>query len=135
MKVHGDDTLARLATLGAQLREVSPSLLRQRPGTSQRWFQGPQGCDLFLWSEDGKGLVQVQLTTGPRAAEWTPDNGVRTARILAFDPRRPEHDLSRMQFDRAPDAEALAQARAVLEAAPLDDVTLALVRLKLGLKR
>ena len=135
MKAHASDILARLPALGAQLREVSPGLLRQRPGSSQRWFQGPQGCDLFLWSEDGKGLVQVQLTTGPRAIEWAPEGGVRTARLLAFDPQRPDRDQSRMQFDRAPDAEALEQARAMLEEAPIDDVTLALVRLKLGLKK
>lgn len=135
MKVHAKDTLARLAALGAQLREVSPGLLRQRPGTSQRWLQGPQGCDLFLWSEDGKGLVQIQLTTGPRAAEWTPANGVRTAQLLAFDPLRPDNDQSRMQFDRTPDAETLEHARALLQEAPLDDVTLALVRQKLGLKK
>ena len=38
-----------VAEKGSRLREVRKDLLRKLPGMTQRWFQGPDGCDLFLW--------------------------------------------------------------------------------------
>ncbi len=71
----------------ARLREVRKDLLRQEPGATQRWFQGPDGCD--LWE-------------------------------LELDPR--------------PSGETMELARALLENAAVDELTLALVRKQLGLR-
>src|SRR5207244_5513448 len=109
--------------------------LRKDPQGLQRWFQGPSGCDLFLWYREPSGLVQIQLTFLGRAIEWTDSEGVRTGRLVSFDPFQPEHDQGRLIFDRAADGETLRQARALLERASVDDVTLALVRARLGLNR
>ncbi|MBS2023643.1 MAG: hypothetical protein JST92_14665 [Deltaproteobacteria bacterium] len=134
MTRHGDDILARLTEKGAQLREVNPALLRQRPGESQRWFRGPDGCDLFLWSAVGKGLVHVQLTVVDRAVEWKQDEGVRTARLASFHPSRKGSELEKLTYDREVDPETMTWARALLQNAPIDDVTRALVVKLLGLR-
>lgn len=131
MKPAHGDILSQLAARGAQLREVRASLMRQTPQLRQRWFQGPAGCDLFLWYDADEGLCQIQLTLGDRAVDWDLGAGVRTSRIIAF--KRDDH--SRVVPDQALDTETLAQARAVLSAAPVDDVTLLLVRKRLGLRR
>lgn len=124
----------RLVHDGARLREVRPELLRQEPQGSQRWFQGPQGCDLFLWYREGSGLTQVQLTFLCRAVEWSETEGLRTGRLLSFDPLQPDQDRSRLVFDRDADAETLRLAKALLENASVDDLTLAMVRARLGLR-
>jgi len=122
-----------LAARGARLREVRRELLRQQPGIAQRWFQGPEGTDLFLWYDDRGGLVQIQLTFARRAVEWTEAAGVSTGRLVSFDPLRPLSDQARLVLDASADAQALEQAGAVLEEANVDPVTLALVRSRLGL--
>ena len=126
--------LASVADKGSRLREVRKELLRQLPGQTQRWFQGPSGCDLFLWYDDEKGLSQVQLTFEQRVVEWSPAEGVRTGRLLSFDPRHPESDRARLHFDRSPEADTLTLARVLLESAPVDAVTLMMVRKTLGLR-
>ena len=126
--------LDQLADKGAQLHEVRRDLLRQQPGATQRWFQGPDGCDLFLWYREPGPLQQIQLTLLGRVIEWSDADGVRTGRLLSFDPLRPTRDMSRLVFDRAPEAETIRLARAFLVRAGVDDVTLALVRVRLGLK-
>lgn len=127
---HGD-ILAQLTARGAQLREVRASLMRQTAALRQRWFQGPAGCDLFLWYGADEGLCQIQLTLGDLAVDWDPKAGVRTSRITAF--KRDDH--SRVVPDKELDDETLVQARALLASAPVDDVTLALVRKRLGLRQ
>src|SRR5438045_1668108 len=106
--------LRRLADNGARLREVRAGLLRQEPGGAYRWFQGPDGCDLFLWYREPGGLVQIQLTFARRALEWSERDGVRTSRLVSFDPLQPEVDQSRLQPDRAPDPETLQLAQTLL---------------------
>ena len=119
---------------GARMREVRRDLLRQESGGTQRWFQGPDGCDLFLWYREPGGLVQIQLTFHHRIIEWSEAEGLRTGRLISFDPLHPNQDQARISFDRAAERETLLSARALLEQAPVDDVTLALVRARLGLK-
>jgi hypothetical protein len=128
------DILARLAAHGARLREVRPDLLRQTADLRQRWFQGPEGCDLFLWYDAVKGLSQVQLTLGHAAVEWALGRPVRTARLEAFGPLRHASDKARLVHDRDCDQATLAEARALLSQASVDEVTLALVRRHLGLQ-
>ena len=129
-----DELLHRLAEKGSRLHEVRKDLLRQQPGTTQRWFQGPDGCDLFLWYDDQKGLSQLQLTFERRVVEWSGPEGLRTGRLVAFNPRRPLSDQGRVVPDPAPDATTLAHARAVLSQASVDELTLALVRRHLGFR-
>lgn len=129
--MHRDPILDRLATRGERLREIACTSQRGEPGVSQRWFQGPSGCDLFLWSDQG-GLLQLQLTVGERAVEWTRGGSVRTARLTSFDLQRPGSDRGRLVADRGADPTTLDQARALLSRAPIDDITLALVRRILG---
>jgi len=126
--------LRTVADKASRLREVRKELLRQEPGTTQRWFQGPDGCDLFLWYDEGRGLSQVQLTVERRVVEWSRTEGVRTARLVAFDPLRPLDDRGKLEFDPRPEPETLDLARLVLDHAPVDDLTLAHVRKHLGLR-
>ena len=127
--------LKAVADKGSRLREVSKDLLRQRPGQTQRWFQGPDGCDLFLWYDEPRGLSQLQLTFDGRVVEWSVPDGVRTGRLAAFKALRPLDDQGRVLLDPAPDGETLALARAVLSQASVDELTLSLVRRHLGLRR
>ena len=129
------DLLLRLAEKGSRLREVRKDLLRQQPGTTQRWFQGPDGCDLFLWYEDQKGLSQLQLTFEKRVVEWSGKEGLRTGRLVAFNPLTPLNDQARVVNDPAPDQSTVELARALLSEASVDELTLALVRRHLGLRR
>ncbi len=126
--------LESVADKGSRLREVRKDLLRKLPGMTQRWFQGPDGCDLFLWYDEAKGLSQIQLTCERRAVEWSLTEGLRTARLRSFDPLRPLDDQARLVFDPRPDEETLELARALLGSASVDDVTLALVRRYLRLR-
>ncbi len=126
--------LASVADKGSRLREVRKDLLRHEPGQTQRWFQGPDGCDLFLWYDERKDLAQIQLTVERRVVEWTP-SGLRTGRLVAFDPLRPLEDQGKLEFDPRPDAQTLELARVLLEAARVDELTLMLVRKQLGLRR
>ena len=125
---------AKLREDGARLREVRGDLLRKEQGGSQRWFQGPEGCDLFLWYRDGAGAIQIQLTFLRAVIEWSEAEGLRTGKLAAFNPWRPNRDQSRLIFDRAVDPETIRLAKALLEKASVDELTLALVRSKLGLK-
>ena len=126
--------LASVADKGSRLREVRKDLLRQKPGETQRWFQGPDGCDLFLWYDGQKALTQIQLTFERRVVEWT-DSGVRTGRLVAFNPLRPLNDQGKIDFDPRPDRETLELARVLLESAREDELTLMLVRKLLGLRK
>jgi hypothetical protein len=125
--------LATIADKGARLREVRKELLRQRPDQTQRWFQGPDGCDLFLWYDGHHGLSQIQLTVERRVVEWSPAEGLRTGRLVAFNPLRPLNDQGKLEFDPRANVETLELARVFLEAARVDEVTLMLVRKHLGL--
>ncbi len=127
--------LDTLANKGSRLHEVRKDLLRQQPGATQRWFQGPDGCDLFLWYDEQKGLTQVQLTFERRVVEWAVKDGLKTGRLVSFNPLRPLNDQGRLVFDPRPNGETLQLARALLENANVDEVTLALVRKQLGLRR
>lgn len=109
-------------------------LLRQVPGQTQRWFQGPDGCDLFLWYDAQKTLTQIQLTVERRVVEWTPAE-LRTGRLVAFNQLQPLSDQGKIEFDPRPDPEALELARVFLESARVDELTLMLVRKQLGLRR
>jgi hypothetical protein len=100
-KAHGD-LLLRLAEKGSRLREVRKDLLRQEPGTTQRWFQGPDGCDLFLWHDETSGLSQLQLTFDGRVVEWSVADGVRTGRLAASRALR-SIDQGRVLLDPAAD--------------------------------
>jgi hypothetical protein len=120
--------LKTVAQKASRLREVRKDLLRQQPGTTQRWFQGPDGCDLFLWYDEQTGLAQIQLTFERRVLEWSLAGGVRTGRLVSFDPLRPLNDQGKLELDARPDQETLDLARLVLQHAPVDDITLALVR-------
>ena len=123
-----DDIFARLAAAGALLREVRPSLMRQTPELRQRWFQSG-GYDLFLWYDHVRGLSHIQLTLEDRAAvEWFDGQPVQTSRLAEFGIARHAEDKSRLVHDRAPDAQTLAEARALLSEANVDEITLALVR-------
>ena len=126
--------LESVADKGSRLREVRKDLLRQRPDQTQRWFQGPDGCDLFLWYDAHGALSQVQATFEKRALEWTPDAGLRTARLVAFDPLRPLDDQGKLEFDARPDEATLTLARVLLESARVDELTMMLVRKTLGLR-
>ncbi|HUJ25450.1 MAG TPA: hypothetical protein VLW85_05495 [Myxococcales bacterium] len=123
-----DLLLRTVAEKASRLREVRKDLLRQQPGSTQRWFQGPDGCDLFLWYDEEKGLSQVQLTFERRVVEWSLGQGLRTGRLVAFDPLRPLNDQGKLEFDPRPNGDTLELAALVLQHAPVDDVTLALVR-------
>ena|SRR5438105_6404060 len=127
--------LASIADKGSRLREVRKDLLRQQPGQTQRWFQGPDGCDLFLWYDERKGLSQIQLTVERRVVEWTLAEGLRTGRLVAFNPLRPLNDQGKLEFDPRPDGDALELARVLLESARVDELTIMLVRKQLGLLR
>lgn len=124
--------LQRLAEKGSRLREVRKDLLRQQPGATQRWFQGPDGCDLFLWYEETTGLAQLQLTFEKRVVEWSFPEGLRTGRLVAFNPLTPLNDQGRVLLDPLPDAATLEFARAVLSRASVDELTLLLVQRHLG---
>jgi len=125
---------AKLQEDGTRLREVRGDLLRKEPQGSQRWFQGPEGCDLFLWYREGAGAIQIQLTFLRFVIEWSETEGLRTGKLASFNARRPTQDQSRLVFDRSADAETIRLAKALLEKASVDDVTLAVVRGRLGLK-
>ena len=127
--------LATIADKASRLREVRKDLLRQRPGQTQRWFQGPDGCDLFLWYDDRKVLSQIQLTVDRRAVEWSASEGLRTGRLVAFNPLQPLNDQGKIEPDGAPDEETLELARVFLESAKDDQITLMQVRKQLGLLR
>ena len=138
--------LASVADKGSRLREVRKDLLRQQPGQTQRWFQGPDGCDLFLWYDERKGLsqsrlaravalIEIQLTVERRVVEWTLVEGLRTGRLVAFNPLRPLNDQGKLEFDPRPDGDALELARVLLESARADELTIMLVRKQLGLLR
>jgi hypothetical protein len=124
-----------LSGRGARLREVRRDLLRQNPGATQRWFQGPEGTDLFLWYDDRRGLVQIQLTFEQLVLEWAEDEGVHTGHLTSFDPLHPLTDQGKLVFDPALDGGTQERASAVLEQATVDELTLAMVRSKLGLKK
>jgi hypothetical protein len=123
-----------IADKGSRLREVRKDLLRQRPEQTQRWFQGPDGCDLFLWYDGHGALSQAQITFERRAVEWSPEEGLRTGRLVAFNPLRPLTDQSRLEFDRRPDKETLELARVLLESARIDELTMMAVRKQLGFR-
>lgn len=123
-----------VADKAARLREVRKDLLKQEPGATQRWFQGPDGCDLFLWYEDHEGLSQIQLTFERRVLEWSQREGLRTGRLVAFNPLRPLNDQGKLELDPRPSRETMELARVVLENAAVDDLTLALIRKRLGLR-
>lgn len=127
--------LKAVADKGSRLREVSKDLLRQRPGQTQRWFQGPDGCDLFLWY-DAKGvLAQVQITFERRVVEWSCAEGLRTGRLVAFNPLHPLNDQGKLELDPRVDASTLELAQVLLASARVDEVTMMLVRKQLGLRR
>jgi len=127
--------LRNVADKGARLREVRRELLRQQPGQTQRWFQGPDGCDLFLWYDARGGLSQVQITVEHRVVEWSPAEGLRTGRLVSFNPLQPLNDQGKLEFDPRPDAAALELAQVLLAAARVDEVTMMAVRKQLGLRR
>lgn len=127
--------LESMADKGSRLREVRKDLLRQKPGQTQRWFQGPDGCDLFLWYDGGGALAQVQLTFERRVVEWAPQEGLRTGRLVSFNPLRPLNDQGKLEFDPRPDKATLELARVLLENARADELTMMLVRKQLGLRR
>ncbi len=110
-------------------------LLRQQPGQTQRWFQGPDGCDLFLWYDAKGGLAQVQITFERRVVEWSPAEGLRTGRLVSFNPLRPLNDQGKLEFDPRPDPAKLELAQVLLANARVDEVTMMLVRKQLGLRR
>lgn len=120
--------LRTVADKASRLHEVRKDLLRQQPGTTQRWFQGPDGCDLFLWYEEQKGLSQVQLTVEKRVVEWSAAEGLRTGRLVSFDPLQPLNDQGKVEPDARPNHDTLELARLVLDHAPVDDITRALLR-------
>ena len=134
MDVH-EALLASLADKGSRLREVRKDLLRQEPGQTQRWFQGPDGCDLFLWYDERGGLAQIQLTFERRVVEWSAAEGVRTGRLVAFDKLRPLNDQGKLELDVRPSAETLGLARVVLESARADELAMMMVRKLLGLRK
>ena len=127
--------LKGVADKGARLREVRRELLRQQPGQTQRWFQGPDGCDLFLWYDARGGLSQVQITVEHRVVEWSPAEGLRTGRLVSFNPLQPLNDQGKLEFDPHPDAAALELAQVLLSSARVDEVTMMAVRKQLGLRR
>ena len=127
--------LEAVADKGSRLREVRKDLLRQVPGQTQRWFQGPDGCDLFLWYDGRGALSQVQATFERRVVEWTPGEGLRTGRLVAFNPLHPLDDRGKIEFDARPEAETLQLAKVLLESARVDELTMMLVRKQLGLRR
>src|SRR3954468_24630128 len=127
--------LASLADKGSRLREVRKDLLRQKPGQTQRWFQGPDGCDLFLWYDARGTLTQLQLTFERRVVEWSGEEGLRTGRLVAFNPLRPLEDQGKLELDPRPSSETLELARVVLESARGDEFTMMMVRKQLGLRR
>jgi hypothetical protein len=117
-----------VAEKASRLREVRKDLLRQKPGSTQRWFQGPDGCDLFLWSNERTGLEQIQITFEQRVVDWSLEHGLRTGRLVSFNPLRPLNDQGKLEFDPRPQTDTLELARVVLAHAPVDDITLALLR-------
>jgi len=123
-----------VADKGSRLREVRKDLLRQKPGQTQRWFQGPDGCDLFLWYDGKNALTQVQLTFERRVVEWAPQEGLRTGRLVSFNPLRPLNDQGKLEFDPRPDAATVELARVLLESARADELTMMAVRKQLGLR-
>jgi hypothetical protein len=130
-----ENLLKRVADKGSRLREVRKDLLRQQPGQTQRWFQGPDGCDLFLWYDGKGGLAQVQITFERRVVEWSPAEGLRTGRLVSFNPLRPLNDQGKLEFDPRPDPATLELAQVLLANARVDEVTMMLVRKQLGLRR
>ena len=130
-----ENLLKSVADKGSRLREVRKDLLRQQPGQTQRWFQGPDGCDLFLWYDAKGGLAQVQITFERRVVEWSPAEGLRTGRLVSFNPLRPLNDQGKLEFDPRPDPAKLELAQVLLANARVDEVTMMLVRKQLGLRR
>ena len=124
-----------MADKASRLREVRKDLLRQKPGQTQRWFQGPDGCDLFLWYDDAGVLSQVQITFERRVVEWSAAEGLRTGRLVAFDPLRPLVDRGKVELDPRLDADTLELAQVLLSSARADEVTMMMVRKQLGLRR
>jgi hypothetical protein len=127
--------LKSVAEKGSRLREVRKDLLRQEPGQTQRWFQGPDGCDLFLWYDAKGGLAQVQITVEHRVVEWSPAEGLRTGRLVSFNPLRPLNDQGKLEFDPRLEAGTLELAQVLLTSARVDEVTMMLVRKQLGLRK
>jgi hypothetical protein len=130
-----ENLIKSVADKGSRLREVRKDLLRQQPGQTQRWFQGPDGCDLFLWYDAKGGLTQVQITFERRVVEWSSAEGLRTGRLVSFNPLRPLNDQSKLEFDPHPKAATLELAQVLLASARVDEVTMMLVRRQLGLRR
>lgn len=127
--------LFSVADKAARLREVRKELLRQRPDSTQRWFQGPQGCDIFLWYDEGQKLAQVQATFEGRVVEWTKAYGVRTGVLRSFNPSEPLDDQGRLVFDGRQDGETLELLSVLLDHASMDDLTRALLKRTLELPR
>jgi hypothetical protein len=125
--------LVSVADKAARLREVRKELLRQQPGSTRRWFQGPQGCDIFLWYDDQRDLTQVQVTVEGRVVEWTPEYGTKTGRLRSFDLADPLSDRARLVFDGRTDAETLQLLAVLLDHATMDDLTRALLKRTLAL--
>ena len=63
------------------------------------------------------------------------DRKLRTGRLVSFNPLRPLNDQGKLEFDPRPDGETLELARVLLENASVDELTLAMVRRQLGLRR
>src|SRR5262252_128881 len=106
--------LGSVAGKAARLREVRK--LRQE---NQRWFQGPDGFDVFLWYDEARGLDHAQLTFERRVVEWSAASGLRTGRLKSFDPLDPLSDVGKLVFDLRPDPETLQLAVVLLQNAPL----------------
>jgi hypothetical protein len=123
-----------VADQASRLREVRKDLLRQEPGATQRWFQGPDGCDVFLWYDERRGLSQVQVTFEKRAVEWSAREGLRTGRLVAFNPLHPLNDQGKLELDPRPDPETMELLGILLKNAAVDELTVALLRKQFGLR-
>jgi len=63
--------------------EIDNSLIQQEdPNLHAHWFRDSRrDRDLFVWKDDNRKIVRVQLSYNDIIVEWDKENGVRTGRL------------------------------------------------------
>lgn len=61
--------------IAASLREVNSSFMENNL-ERKTWFHGDEDTDLYVWRDEGDGLIAWQLVTGPNYVEWKKGEGL-----------------------------------------------------------
>ena len=66
--------------ISASLREVNSSFMDNNQ-ERKTWFHGDEETDLYVWRDDGDGLIAWQLVTGPTYVEWKRGEGLSSGSL------------------------------------------------------